>query len=71
MTALITIETLRKNNVIDVPNSAIVTNNGSSYVVNANTHQKIPVIVGTKGIAKSEISGGLDAGTVIVANPNN
>ena len=35
MTALITIETLRKNNVIDVPNSAIITKDGKSYVLNA------------------------------------
>lgn len=68
MTALITIQTLRKNNVIDVPNSAIITNNGSTYVENIN-HEKIPVTLGTKGIAKTEITSGLATGTVIVANP--
>ncbi|HVA96328.1 MAG TPA: efflux RND transporter periplasmic adaptor subunit [Candidatus Acidoferrales bacterium] len=70
MTALITIETLRKDDVIDVPNSAIIIKEGNTYVINANTHQQIPVTLGTKGIAKTEITGGLTTGTVIVANPN-
>lgn len=69
MTALVTIETLRKDNVIDVPNSAVVTKDGSSYVLNAKNHKKIPVTLGTKGIAKTEIASGLDDETMIVANP--
>src|SRR6185436_12799310 len=43
MTALITIETLRKNNVIAVPNSAIVTKDDKTYVIRAKSHQQIPV----------------------------
>ncbi|HWY78865.1 MAG TPA: biotin/lipoyl-binding protein [Candidatus Sulfotelmatobacter sp.] len=70
MTALITIETLRRNNVIDVPNSAIITNNSTSYVLEAKTHKQIPVTVGVKGVAKTEITSELTAGTAIVANPN-
>ncbi|HEV2339657.1 MAG TPA: HlyD family efflux transporter periplasmic adaptor subunit [Patescibacteria group bacterium] len=70
MTALITIETLRKNNVIDVPNSAIVTRSNMSYVEQANTHKLIPVLVGARGVIKTEITSGLYAGTVLVANPN-
>jgi len=70
MTALVTIETLRKDNVIDVPNSALVTNDGNTYVVAAQTHKQITVVPGTRGVAKTEITSGLDEGTVIVANPN-
>jgi HlyD family secretion protein len=70
MTALVTIETLRRDNVIDVPNSAIVSGNGNTYVLAAKTHKQIPVVPGEKGVAKTEITSGLDEGTVIVANPN-
>ena len=71
MTALVTIETLRRDNIIDVPNSAIVSNNGNTYVLAANSHKQIPVTLGEKGVAKTEIVNGLDAGAVIVANPDN
>lgn len=69
MTALITIETLRKNDVIDVPNSAIVTIDNKTYVLQANSHRKIQVSLGTKGITKTEVIDGLKPGTVIVASP--
>jgi HlyD family secretion protein len=70
MTALVTIETLRRDNVIDIPNSAIVSKDGSTYVLAANTHKQIPVTLGEKGVAKTEVSSGLDEGMVIVANPD-
>lgn len=70
MTALIAVEVLRKNNVIDVPNSAILTRNGTEYVERAKSHELIPVMTGTRGFAKTEIVRGLEAGTVIAANPN-
>lgn len=69
MTALVTIETLRRNNVIDVPNSAVVTKDGNIYVIEIKTHKQIPVTLGTKGVAKTEITSGLNAGAIIVANP--
>lgn len=69
MTALISIETLRRNNVIDVPNSSIIAKDGSTYVLAAKDHKQIPVTLGERGIAKTEITSGLDEGTVIVANP--
>jgi HlyD family secretion protein len=69
MTALVTIETLRRNDVIDIPNSAIVSKNGDTYVLAAKSHKQIPVTTGEKGVAKTEITQGLDEGTVIVANP--
>ncbi len=69
MTALVTIETLRRDGVIDVPNSAIVSKDGNTYVLAANSHKQIPVTLGQKGVAKTEIVSGLDVGMVIVANP--
>jgi len=69
MTALITIETLRINNVLDVPNSAIITKNNLSYV-ELTSHNLIPVELGTKGFVKTEILNGLSEGTVIIADPN-
>jgi HlyD family secretion protein len=69
MTAIITIETLRKDNVIAVPNSAIITNDEKTYVLQAKSHRKIPVTLGIKGITQTEITNGLKEGMVIVANP--
>lgn len=70
MTALITIETLRKNNVMDVPNSAIVYKNGIAYLMRAQSHVLIPVQIGTKGTTKTEITHGLQGGEVILADPS-
>jgi multidrug efflux pump subunit AcrA (membrane-fusion protein) len=69
MTALITIETLRRDDVLDVPKSAVQTGSEGTYVVAAKTHQHIGVTVGTKGVAKTEITRGLSEGTQIVASP--
>jgi len=70
MTALITLETLRKDGVIDVPNSAIVSKDGKTFVEKTQSHQLIPIMIGAKGITKTEILNGLLAGTEIVANPS-
>lgn len=70
MTALISIETLRINNVITVPNSSVFTKDNISYVKLAGSHKLIPVELGTRGTAKTEIINGLSAGTVIVVDPN-
>jgi len=69
MTALITIETLRINSVLDVPNSAVITKNNLSYV-ELVSHKLIPVELGTKGTAKTEIINGLSEREIILANPN-
>ncbi len=70
MTALITIETLRKNSVLDVPNSAIIFKDGKTYVQDAKTNKIIGVTIGTKGTAKTEITSGVSEGMVLVANTN-
>jgi len=69
MTALITIETLRKDNVLDVPNSALVSKSGETYVAAAGSHKLLPVLAGTRGLVKTEITRGLKEGTAIIANP--
>lgn len=69
MTALVTIETLRKDNVLNVPNSAIVHKDDQTYVQLVSDKSLIPVEIGIKGLAKTEIFSGLEEGSLIVANP--
>ncbi len=69
MTALITIETQRKDNIITIPASAIITTNGKSFVKLAGSHKLIPVQLGIKGVSVTEIVSGLTPGQKIVANP--
>ncbi len=72
MTAIISIETFRKEDVVSVPNSAIITKNGKTYVSKA--HQKkeqlIEVKLGKKGIANTEVIDGLDIDVEILADAN-
>ncbi len=70
MTALITIETLRRDNVIDVPNSAVIMKNGMNYVEQAKSHTLLPISIGIKGVTKTEVTNGLPSGTLIVTNPD-
>jgi len=72
MTALITIETLRKNSILSVPNSAIIAKNNKSYVEQIVKQKKneVEVSTGVKGLVKTEIIKGLGEKDVIVANPN-
>lgn len=72
MTALVTIETLKKENVIAVPNSAIIQKNGKAYIQKANTSDRnnlVEVELGVKGVTKTEIVSGLVDGAIIIANP--
>lgn len=72
MTALITIETLRKNAILSVPNSAIIAKNNKTYVEQVVKQKKnvVEVSTGVKGLVKTEIIKGLGEKDVIVANPN-
>ena len=69
MTALITIETLRKNNVLAVPNSALIIKDDTLYV-QTTTKRLLPVQIGIQGASKTEILDGISPGTKIIANPN-
>lgn len=72
MTALVTIETLRKNAILSVPNSAIIAKNNKTYVEQVVKQKKnvVEVSTGVKGLVKTEIIKGLGEKDVIVANPN-
>ncbi|PIY69339.1 hypothetical protein COY90_01150 [Candidatus Roizmanbacteria bacterium CG_4_10_14_0_8_um_filter_39_9] len=72
MTALVTIETLRKNAILSVPNSAIIAKNNKYYVKQVVNQKKnvVQISTGVKGLVKTEITKGLAERNVIVANPN-
>ncbi len=72
MTAIVTIETLRKNTIISVPNSAIITKNNKNYVERVMKQKKnlIEISTGVKGLVKTEVIKGLSEKDVIVANAN-
>jgi len=70
MTALISIETLRKDNVFAVPNSAIIKKDEGAFVMLSSTRKLIPIEIGIKGTAKTEILNGVAPGTEIIANPD-
>ncbi|HSA84215.1 MAG TPA: efflux RND transporter periplasmic adaptor subunit [Patescibacteria group bacterium] len=71
MTALITIETLRKNDVISVPNSALIKKDDNYFVQTTTTKRLISVTLGVRGASKTEITNGLSVGNKIIANPKN
>lgn len=68
MTASITIETARKTNVLTIPNSTIIQKGNSTYVQRAgNTSENLsPVILGLKGLTKTEVVSGLSIGDRII-----
>jgi HlyD family secretion protein len=73
MTALITIETLRKNNVLTVPNSAVSMKDNKYYVyekINPAKYKLIEVALGERGVTKSEVKSGVAAGAIIRATAN-
>lgn len=68
MNAVVTIETLRKDNVVDVPNSSILKENNKSYVYVGKLNSKTEVSTGVIGLTKTEITSGLNGGESIVLN---
>lgn len=73
MTALVTIETLRTNDVLTVPNSAILMNANKSYVyqkINSAKYNLIEVVLGERGVTKSEVKSGISSGVTIKASAN-
>ena len=68
MTANITIETARRNNVLTIPNSSIVEKDGKTFVQKEGNDQNhlSGVTIGLKGLTKTEITGGLALGDRIV-----
>ena len=70
MTGVVTISTFYKDNVLSVPNSAILFKDGKTYVKKAGKEKDnlIEVKLGVRGLVKTEIVDGLSEGTEIVAN---
>jgi len=72
MTAIATIELIRKENTIAIPISAVLYKDGKAYVQKADSKNNLltEVQIGEKGFAKVEIVTGLDSRTLILARPD-
>ncbi len=72
MTAIATIELIRKKDTFAVPMSALIYQEGKVYVQKAEDRddQLTEVRIGEKGFVKVEILSGLNSGTNVLARPN-
>ena len=68
MTAIATIQTFKKDNVLTVPNSALIERDGEFWVINEGGDE-VFVTLGHQGISHSEVLSGLSEGDVVFANP--
>jgi multidrug efflux pump subunit AcrA (membrane-fusion protein) len=71
MTAIATIELIRKENAYSLPSSAIIYRNGKTYVqkLDSADGELTAVELGEKGFAKVEIVSGLENGTQVLVRP--
>lgn len=71
MTAIATIELIRKENTYSLPSSAIIYRNGKTYVqkLDSDDGELTAVELGEKGFAKVEIVSGLENGTQVLVRP--
>ncbi|MFA7301594.1 MAG: hypothetical protein WC069_04745 [Candidatus Shapirobacteria bacterium] len=72
MTAIATIELIRKENTIAIPMSAIIYQDGKAFIQKASSEDGVltPVELGEKGFSKVEILSGLDGETAVLVRPN-
>ncbi len=72
MTAIATIELIRKEDTFTVPMSALIYKDGKVYVQKAEDRdgQLTEVKIGEKGFVKAEILSGLNSGTDVLARPD-
>jgi HlyD family secretion protein len=70
MTAIVSIETLRKDNVLSIPSSAVGFDDEKAYVYRLSTRkeEKVEVKLGVKGISDYEVISGLEEEDIILAN---
>ncbi|HUD44289.1 MAG TPA: efflux RND transporter periplasmic adaptor subunit [Patescibacteria group bacterium] len=68
MTASITLETARKENILTIPNNAIISKNGENFVQLANTNKNnlTEVVLGLQGLTKTEVVSGLVTGDKVM-----
>ena len=71
MSAIASIELSRKENTLAVPTSAIIYQDGKTFVQEASSKDGnlTEIKVGEKGFAKAEILSGLDSGTEVLVRP--
>ncbi len=71
MTAIATIELIRKENTYSLPTSAVIYQNGKTYIQKADSDngELTAVELGEKGFAKVEIVTGLENGTQVLVMP--
>lgn len=72
MTAIATIELIRKENTFAVPISAIIYRDGNAFIQKASSDNGdlTAVELGEKGFVKAEIVSGLENGTQVLVRPN-
>lgn len=70
MTADVSIVLIEKQDVIAVPNSAVITEDNGSFVMikRGNSFQRVAVETGIKGATKTEITNGLAPGDILLAD---
>ncbi len=66
MTASLLIETLRKVDILTVPNIAIIAKGGKNYVQKEGMKDPTEIVLGAKGLTKTEVVSGLSLGDKIV-----
>lgn len=68
MTASITVETARRDNVLTIPNDAIIQKGNTSYVQLAGQSQQnlTPIVLGLQGLTKTEVIRGLTEGSKVI-----
>jgi hypothetical protein len=64
----LTLETARKDDILIIPNTAIVEKDGKTYVQEASRSQKdiIPVRLGLKGLKTTEVVSGVSLGDMLI-----
>lgn len=72
MTAIATIELIRKENTLTVPISSIINQDGKDFVQKADgkKSQLTQVKIGERGFVKAEVLSGLENGTEVLTRPN-
>jgi multidrug efflux pump subunit AcrA (membrane-fusion protein) len=72
MTANVDIETARRENVLSIPQRALISRDGKTYVAvpDGDNRREVEVQTGLKGsFGTVEVTGGLNEGDTIISNP--
>lgn len=71
MTVSVNIETARRERALAIPNDAILTSADGAHVLalREGVAQRAPIGVGLRGLTRSEVVSGLEAGDLVLADP--